>query len=107
MSEDLLRARAATAPSGAGTDGTKHLALQYELFAVVCHHGNQSSKGHYTCFCKASCHKSGIQGESVVADSSGADARWRSFNDTEVTEVSEEEALQAKSIAYILFYRLR
>lgn len=108
LSEDLLRSRigcrgSSQADGGVANSSTAAIALEYELFAVVCHHGKHTAKGHYTCYCKARCETDATG----TTGATGAEcASWRSFNDTEVTAVSETEALQAKSIAYILFYRL-
>merc|ERR1711871_596288 len=60
----------------------------YSLCAVVMHHGNHATGGHYTVFAKTSV---------------GALA-WRRIDDTRVTAVSEEDVLSARKSAYLLFY---
>ena len=66
----------------------KNLGAQtYNLVGIVNHHGMDTSSGHYTCDCYDFKSK-----------------KWRSFNDSSVEEISEEQFLRNNSSAYILFY---
>ena len=60
----------------------------YSLCAVVMHHGNRATGGHYTMYAKA------CVGALI----------WRRIDDTRVVSVSEEEVLSARRNAYLLFY---
>jgi len=65
---------------------------QYDLFGVVNHYGRLGA-GHYTARAR-SWDETGITGE------------WRCFDDSRVSEVSDEAKI-VSSAAYVLFYRRR
>jgi len=56
----------------------------YNLFAVVSHHGDYISNGHYTCYSKT------------------LNSHWIHFDDEKLTRVQEKDVL--RSNAYLLFY---
>ena len=60
----------------------------YSLCAVVMHHGNHATGGHYT----------------MYARNNVGPLTWRRIDDTRVASVSQEEVLSAKKSAYLLFY---
>ncbi|VDM18701.1 unnamed protein product [Hydatigera taeniaeformis] len=57
----------------------------YDLYGVINHHGSVQS-GHYTAYCLDS-----------------TDHRWRNFDDSRVTELSDSEIVTRA--AYVLFYK--
>lgn len=69
-----------------GDLSTSSPTLRYRLEAVVLHHGSKASGGHYT---------------TIGRDSSGI---WRHFDDSHVTVVSANQALDGRKQAYLLFY---
>eukprot|EP00656_Telonema_subtile_P014995 TRINITY_DN17774_c0_g1_i2.p1 TRINITY_DN17774_c0_g1~~TRINITY_DN17774_c0_g1_i2.p1 ORF type:complete len:480 (+),score=84.83 TRINITY_DN17774_c0_g1_i2:1-1440(+) len=62
----------------------------FQLAAVVVHHGSGSNNGHYTAYRRFW---------------DGQERVWYHISDTDVTQVSEEQLLQAQ--AYLLFYTRR
>lgn len=64
-----------------------HLDVLYDLYAVCNHHGNLQG-GHYTAYCRNS-----------------VDARWYSYDDSNVEHVIEDEVCTRG--AYLLFYQKR
>ncbi|XP_069809026.1 ubiquitin carboxyl-terminal hydrolase 43 [Dendropsophus ebraccatus] len=64
-----------------------HLDVQYDLYAVCNHHGSLQG-GHYTAYCRNS-----------------VDARWYSYDDSNVDHVLEEDVCTRG--AYLLFYQKR
>ncbi|XP_056405513.1 ubiquitin carboxyl-terminal hydrolase 43 isoform X2 [Hyla sarda] len=64
-----------------------HLDVQYDLYAVCNHHGSLQG-GHYTAYCRNS-----------------VDARWYSYDDSNVEHVLEEDVCTRG--AYLLFYQKR
>ena len=70
-----------------GVDGP----AEYDLEAVVCHHGSSLHGGHYTAF--------------VRADGAGGRAPWYLLDDAGVHPSSADEVQKAE--AYVLFYRRR
>lgn len=64
--------------------GYKSKDYKYELYGV-CNHSGGTLGGHYTAFVK------------------NANDKWYEFNDTLVSEISEDRVISAK--AYVLFYR--
>lgn len=66
--------------------GYKKHSYVYDLYGVCNHSGNVLG-GHYTCFVK------------------NANGKWYHFNDTLVSEISDEQIVSPK--AYVLFYRKR
>ena len=64
--------------------GYKSKDYKYDLYGV-CNHSGGTLGGHYTAFVK------------------NANDKWYEFNDTSVSEISEEKVVSAK--AYVLFYR--
>ncbi|XP_075073060.1 ubiquitin carboxyl-terminal hydrolase 43 [Mixophyes fleayi] len=65
----------------------RHLDVQYDLYAVCNHHGSLQG-GHYTAYCRNS-----------------MDARWYSYDDSNVEHVLEDEVCTRG--AYLLFYQKR
>ena len=63
-------------------------SCEYELFALVAHHGNSLSSGHYTAF--------------VRGLDPSRPQQWYHKDDAKTTAVAEEEVLRAE--AYLLFY---
>lgn len=76
------------ASSPRSTSTTDESFGQYELCAVVVHHGS-SDGGHYTTY-------------AAIKNHSGKTERWVHCNDKEVTSVSVNEVLKCE--AYLLFY---
>lgn len=76
----------------------------YELYAAVCHHGEDGS-GHYTTLVRRSiCKNSSFDGEKL-------EERWIEIDDETVTPLStpdelDDALLRAKVTAYLLFYRI-
>ncbi|KAJ8631985.1 hypothetical protein MRB53_025321 [Persea americana] len=62
-----------------------HGETEYDLYAVLVHHGSSSSSGHYVCYVRPS------------PDS------WYNLDDAKVTPVTKDVALT--QVAYILFYK--
>ncbi|KAG8942819.1 ubiquitin-specific protease doa4 [Tulasnella sp. 419] len=76
-------------PNGKGAAKYPDLDIQtgpykYDLFGVICHHGNSLAYGHYTSYVWSNGH-------------------WYSADDDKVKRVSEEEVAAAQ--AFVLFYR--
>ncbi|KAL1519383.1 hypothetical protein AB1Y20_022908 [Prymnesium parvum] len=66
--------------------GTNEASTEYDLSAVVVHHGTSPFSGHYTAYVKR-------------------EHKWFHVNDTVVNEVSKEEVRSAE--AFLLFYSRR
>lgn len=62
---------------------------QFELYAVILHHGKETRGGHYTCFTYNATYQS-----------------WFNFDDRSVTKSDIKRVLSSKD-AYLLFYRRR
>lgn len=58
----------------------------YDCFAVINHHGDFGTSGHYTNFAK-----------------NRVDGRWRKYNDSRVSDVARLSDIKSKD-AYVLFY---
>jgi len=69
-----------------GSSGTEVPPPLYDLIAMCMHTGNMSF-GHYVAHARSS-----------------EDAKWRLFDDDDVTIVDPEEVQRAQSSAYVLFY---
>lgn len=87
----------ASAPSFAEmpTDFTNMLRAEYDLYAVVHHHGQMGS-GHYTAVCKVP----------LSGDGGDGDA-WLRFDDRHVEAAPDPSECISPSAAYVLFYRRR
>ena len=57
----------------------------YELNGFICHTGNSIKHGHYVAFYKIN-------------------KTWKFFNDSSVTDISENELTKYLNFAYILYY---
>ena len=61
-------------------------AQEYDLAAVILHHGQSAAEGHYTSYAK------------------GSDGVWRHFDDVKVSVVEAAVVTSAAKEAYLLFY---
>ncbi len=67
------------------------VSAEFELSAVVLHHGEKASNGHYSTLARElPARPTGEDGEQR-----GSSSVWRSFNDTKVAVLSEQQALSA------------
>ena len=64
---------------------------EYDLFAVVLHHGRSMQEGHYSAYVRSGGH--------------GHEATWWHMNDAKVSRATEDEVRAAS--AYLLFYQVR
>ncbi len=79
---------------------------QYELASVILHHGDKAASGHYSTLCRE-VSTVGPTAEKDDKECSGTDTAasssvWRSFNDTKVALITEQQVVTANQqvIAY-------
>jgi len=83
--------------------------LVYELFSIICHHGNSTASGHYNCFVKRRKTNNKLAqlliGEIPKESSQSykiSDGDWYQLNDSEVIKTNFHEV--CKKNAYVCFY---
>ncbi|GAA5981906.1 hypothetical protein JCM10908_004661 [Rhodotorula pacifica] len=97
----LLPPMALASPSPYELNVPHEQGTSYELYAAVCHHGEDGS-GHYTTL---------VRREEDARAGGDSEARWYEIDDETVVPLSTSDAfddalLRAEQSAYLLFYRI-
>ena len=92
---DFTRHLDALAGAAGGTRTTTPNGTRYRTRAVVCHHGDRLTEGHYTCWVRA-----------AAAPAGSAEDTWVHYDDSVVGRPQAELPATVAADAYLLFYEL-